>query len=158
VLFRSSFAFQDLPKTRWTLGDFNADGAIDGSDFNQWNANRFAGAMGALESRRPPRAALAQTGPPTIIAPSAVDRHFARHSGSETPLSANRQIDVTRSDRTDWSVAFNSAWWRKLSQTRGGSRLSPSDSIQVDTTDWLSLVDGLLSVTHDDARPKTTAW
>jgi hypothetical protein len=26
---------------RWTRGDFNADGVVDGSDFGLWNSNKF---------------------------------------------------------------------------------------------------------------------
>ena len=26
---------------QWTAGDFNADGMVDGSDFNRWNSNKF---------------------------------------------------------------------------------------------------------------------
>ncbi len=37
----------------WCGGDFNADGAVDVSDFNIWNANKFMGSAGGRPEERP---------------------------------------------------------------------------------------------------------
>ncbi len=37
----------------WCSGDFNADGVVDGSDFNSWNANKFNSSVGGTTLSEP---------------------------------------------------------------------------------------------------------
>ena len=54
----------------WTKGDFNADGAVDISDFNQWNSNKFQTSIDDVEPALTANALTIAQGESVIISSS----------------------------------------------------------------------------------------